>query len=219
MGFSRFLPRARALRTEVWAIALAARDPRTPLLARLLGGIAVAYALSPIDLIPDFIPVLGQLDDLILVPALFALVLRMVPPAVMRECREKAAIQTARVKRAAWIAAGFTETMKTPDATLIFVTPPKAEEIRVDQIDCMGCLSACAFSNWSQNEEGTTGRKADPRSFCIQKTLQEISHSDKIDDQLMFAGHNAYRFASDPFYANGFVPTVKQLVERLMTGY
>ncbi|MBL9035447.1 MAG: nitronate monooxygenase, partial [Rhodospirillaceae bacterium] len=54
---------------------------------------------------------------------------------------------------------------------------------------------------------------------CIQKTLQEISHSDRIDDQLMFAGHNAYRFASDPFYANGFVPTVKQLVERLMTGY
>ncbi len=78
---------------------------------------------------------------------------------------------------------------------------------------------ACLFSNWSQNEQGTTGKKADPRSFCIQKTLQEISHSDKIDDQLMFAGHNAYRFASDPFYANGFIPTVKQLVERLTTGY
>jgi hypothetical protein len=82
----------------------------------------------------------------------------------------------------------------------------------------MGCLSQCQFSNWSQNEQGTTGRKADPRSFCIQKTLQEISHSDRIDDQLMFAGHNAYRFRSDPFYSNGFIPTVKQLIERLVTG-
>ncbi|MFN8547483.1 MAG: YkvA family protein [Candidatus Eisenbacteria bacterium] len=106
MIFRRLLPRARALRTEVWAIALAARDPRTPWAARALGWIAVAYALSPIDLVPDFIPVLGQLDDLVLVPAAFALVLRLVPPQVMRECREKAAIQTARVKRAAWIAAG-----------------------------------------------------------------------------------------------------------------
>lgn len=102
----RFLPRARALRTEVWAIALATRDPRTPRLARALGWVAVAYALSPIDLVPDFIPVLGQLDDLIVLPAIFALVLRLVPPEVMRECRQKAAIQTARVKRAAWIAAG-----------------------------------------------------------------------------------------------------------------
>ncbi len=82
----------------------------------------------------------------------------------------------------------------------------------------MGCLSACHFSNWAQNEAGTTGHKADPRSFCIQKTLQEISHSDKFEDQLMFAGHNAYRFRDDPFYSNGFVPTVKQLVERLVTG-
>ena len=54
--------------------------------------------------------------------------------------------------------------------------------------------------------------------FCIQKTLQEICHSDDIDDQLMFAGHAAFRFATDPFYSNGFVPTVKQLIERLLTG-
>lgn len=117
-----------------------------------------------------------------------------------------------------WVAQGFTEAMRTPDSTLIFVTPEKSHEILKDQIDCMGCLSACQFSNWAQNEEGTTGRKADPRSFCIQKTLQAISHSDEVDTQLMFAGHAAYRFATDPFYANGFVPTVKQLVERLVTG-
>jgi NAD(P)H-dependent flavin oxidoreductase YrpB (nitropropane dioxygenase family) len=124
-----------------------------------------------------------------------------------------------KVRAEEWVKQGFVEAMRTPESTLIFVTPEKENEILTDQINCMGCLSQCAFSNWSQNEEGTTGKKADPRSFCIQKTLQEISHSDKIDDQLMFAGHNAYRFASDPYYANGFIPSVKQLVERLMTGY
>ncbi|BBK35286.1 2-nitropropane dioxygenase [Allostella sp. ATCC 35155] len=117
-----------------------------------------------------------------------------------------------------WVAEGFTEALRTPDSTLIFVTPAAAEQIRTDQIDCMGCLSACAFSNWAQNEAGTTGKKADPRSFCIQKTLQAISHSDDVDQQLMFAGHNAYRFTDDPFYRDGFVPTVRQLVERIRTG-
>jgi nitronate monooxygenase len=118
-----------------------------------------------------------------------------------------------------WVSQGFTEALRTPDSTLIFVTPEKAREIREDQVNCMGCLSACQFSNWAQNEEGTTGKKADPRSFCIQKTLQQISHSEDVEFQLMFAGHNAYRFARDPYYANGFIPTVRELVERLQTGY
>lgn len=117
-----------------------------------------------------------------------------------------------------WVKQGFTTALKTPDTTLIFVTPEKGEEIHRDQIDCMGCLSACGFSNWAQNDAGSTGRKADPRSFCIQKTLQNISHSEDVEHQLMFAGHNAYRFAQDPYYANGFIPSVKQLVERIATG-
>jgi len=117
-----------------------------------------------------------------------------------------------------WVRLGYREAMRTPDSTLIFVTPDKSGEILNDQINCMGCLSACLFSNWSQGETGTTGRKADPRSFCIQKTLQAISHSDEVDTQLMFAGHAAYRFSEDPFYANGHIPTVKELVERLQTG-
>jgi NAD(P)H-dependent flavin oxidoreductase YrpB (nitropropane dioxygenase family) len=117
-----------------------------------------------------------------------------------------------------WVAEGFTEALRTPDSTLVFVTPGKAAEIRRDQINCMGCLSGCQFSNWAQNETGSTGKKADPRSFCIQKTLQAIRHSDDVEFQLMFAGHNAYRFASDPFYANGYVPTVRELVDRLQTG-
>jgi nitronate monooxygenase len=123
-----------------------------------------------------------------------------------------------RSRAEAWVAQGFTQGMKTPDNTVIFVTPENANEILTDQINCMGCLSACQFSNWSQNEAGTTGKKADPRSYCIQKTLQNISHSDDVQHQLMFAGHNAYRFHSDPFYSNGFIPTVGQLVERIQTG-
>jgi hypothetical protein len=86
----------------------------------------------------------------------------------------------------------------------------------------MGCLSQCRFSNWAQHEpDYTNGKKADPRSFCIQKTLQDIAHHDSdetLQNNLMFSGHNAYRFASDPFYGNGFIPTVRQLVDRILTG-
>jgi nitronate monooxygenase len=123
-----------------------------------------------------------------------------------------------KLRAGQWMAEGFTEALRTPDSTLIFVTPEKAREIRTDQVNCMGCLSACLFSNWAQNEAGTTGKKADPRSYCIQKTLQTIVHSEETETNLMFAGHNAFRFKDDPYYANGFIPTVKQLVERLLTG-
>jgi nitronate monooxygenase len=123
-----------------------------------------------------------------------------------------------KVAAQGWMAGGYTEALRTPDSTLIFVTPESAENIRIDQISCMGCLSACHFSNWAQNELGTTGKKADPRSFCIQKTLQTISHSDDVEFNLMFAGHNAYRFSMDPYYAHGFIPTVGQLVEKLRSG-
>lgn len=120
---------------------------------------------------------------------------------------------------AAYEAEGFTDAMRTPDDTLMFVTPAKGREILKDQVDCMGCLSHCRFSNWSHHEpDFSTGRKADPRSFCIQKTLQDIAHDGALEENLVFAGHNAYRFGTDPFYSNGFVPTAKQLVERLMTG-
>jgi len=123
-----------------------------------------------------------------------------------------------KVRAQEWAAQGHTEALRTPDSTLIFVRPEQAAQIHTDQVECMGCLSACQFSNWAQNEEGSTGKKADPRSFCIQKTLQDIAHAGDVDTQLMFAGHNAYRFGDDPFYSNGFVPTVRQLVERIRTG-
>ncbi len=118
-----------------------------------------------------------------------------------------------------WEAEGFVEAMRTPDNSLIFVTPDKAREIVKDQVDCMGCLSHCRFSNWTHHEpDYSTGKKADPRSFCIQKTLQDVAHDGALDQNLMFAGHNAYRFGQDPFYSNGFIPSVKQLVERISTG-
>ncbi len=121
-----------------------------------------------------------------------------------------------------WEAQGFVEALRTPDSTLIFVTPDKALEIQDDQIACMGCLSQCRFSNWAQHEpEYSNGKKADPRSFCIQKTLQTIAHDESeaaMKNNLMFSGHNAYRFGSDPFYGNGFVPTVRQLCDRILTG-
>ena len=118
-----------------------------------------------------------------------------------------------------WIQAGFTEAMATPDSTLIFISPERAKSIRRDQINCMGCLSACRFSNWSHVEPHTTGRKADPRSFCIQKTLQSITHDcTNLEEELMFAGHAVYKFSEDPFYRNSFIPTVKQLVGRILTG-
>ncbi|MFT9025781.1 NAD(P)H-dependent flavin oxidoreductase [Acetobacter indonesiensis] len=124
-----------------------------------------------------------------------------------------------------WEAQGYTEAMRTPDSTLIFVTPDRAREITADQVACMGCLSECKFSNWSQRGPSyTNGHKADPRSFCIQKTLQTVAHTsgpeadEVVDNNLMFGGTNAWRFGSDPFYSNGFVPTVRQLVDRIMTG-
>ncbi len=123
----------------------------------------------------------------------------------------------------AWESQGFIEAMRTPDSTLIFVTPEKSAEILADQVACMGCLSQCRFSNWSHVEpELTNGKRPDPRSFCIQKTLQLVAHDndnpDQLETNLMFSGHNAYRFGADPFYSNGFIPTVRQLVDRIMTG-
>jgi uncharacterized membrane protein YkvA (DUF1232 family) len=82
--------RARELKIETYALYLAYKDPRVPLYAKVFAACVVGYAFSPIDLIPDFVPFLGYLDDLLLVPVGIALVLKMIPPAVMTECREKA---------------------------------------------------------------------------------------------------------------------------------
>lgn len=82
---------ARSLKGEVVALWLAARDPRTPRLAKAVAAMAAAYALSPIDLIPDFVPVLGYIDDLLIVPLGIMLAVRLIPPPLMAEFRRRAA--------------------------------------------------------------------------------------------------------------------------------
>ena len=86
----RWQTAARALKRELYALYLASRDPRTPWYAKAAIAGVLAYALSPIDLIPDFIPVLGYLDDLVLLPAGVWVALRLIPPAVMAESRARA---------------------------------------------------------------------------------------------------------------------------------
>ena len=117
-----------------------------------------------------------------------------------------------------WAANGFETALRTPDDTVVFVSSEERDVIRKDQADCMGCLSHCGFSSWKDHDDYSTGRLADPRSFCIQKTLQDIAHGGDLDNNLMFAGHAAYRFKQDPFYSNNFTPTVKELVDRILTG-
>lgn len=86
---------ARGIKRDVLAVYLAARDPRTPRHVRLLAMAVAAYALSPIDLIPDFIPVLGYLDDLLIVPLGILLVVRLIPPQLLAEHRAAAAARQA----------------------------------------------------------------------------------------------------------------------------
>lgn len=96
---------ARRLKMETYALYLAYRDPRTPWHARLFAGLVVGYAFSPIDLIPDPIPLLGYLDDLILVPLGVALAVKMIPPKILAESRERAKEEMSEGKPTNWAAA------------------------------------------------------------------------------------------------------------------
>ncbi len=96
--------RIQNLKTEVHALYLASKDPRVPWYAKVMMALTIGYAISPIDLIPDFIPVLGQIDDLIIVPAGIALVVKMIPKNVMEECRQKARDEPINT-RTKWIVA------------------------------------------------------------------------------------------------------------------
>ena len=82
--------RAKKLKMDIPSVFLSLKRKDTPIIAKILAGITVMYALSPVDLIPDFIPVLGYLDDIIILPALIALTLRFIPKEVFEECRKEA---------------------------------------------------------------------------------------------------------------------------------
>jgi uncharacterized membrane protein YkvA (DUF1232 family) len=103
--FEDWKQKARLLRREVYALYFACRDPRVPWYGKILAACVAGYAFSPIDLIPDPIPVLGYLDDLVLIPLGVALVLRTIPPGVMLECRAKADTLIQKGKPRSWIAA------------------------------------------------------------------------------------------------------------------
>jgi len=89
MNLDKWKQKAKALKKEVYTLFLAYKDPRVPWYAKVFTGLVVAYAFSPIDLIPDFIPVLGYLDDLVLIPLGVALAIKMIPAEVMEECSKK----------------------------------------------------------------------------------------------------------------------------------
>jgi uncharacterized membrane protein YkvA (DUF1232 family) len=98
--------KAKRLKTEVLALCLAIKDPRVPWYAKLLMALIVVYAISPIDLIPDFIPIIGQIDDLIIVPAGIALVIKMIPKSVVEEYRQKATAEPINT-RTKWVVAAI----------------------------------------------------------------------------------------------------------------
>ena len=104
---SRLKERVAELRRDTLTLYLACRDPRAPWYAKAIGAATVAYALSPIDLIPDFIPVLGLVDDIILLPFAIALAVKMIPAGVMEECRARARAERPDVKRAGRIGAAL----------------------------------------------------------------------------------------------------------------
>lgn len=120
MWSKRLKERAEALKNEILALSLALKDRRTPLLAKILIAISVSYALSPIDLIPDFIPVLGYVDDLILLPGLIALAIKMIPKEVLEDCRARAR-EPRLNKKAGWIAASVILTIWISLALIIIL--------------------------------------------------------------------------------------------------
>lgn len=107
MAFEAWKERAERLETEMYALYLAYRDPRTPVVAKGVIVLLVAYAVSPIDPIPDFLPGIGYLDELVVLPLGVLLARRLVPDEVMAECRSRAD-EEIDVGKARWIVAGLT---------------------------------------------------------------------------------------------------------------
>lgn len=114
------------------------------------------------------------------------------------------------------INAGLSVIQETPDQTVVFMSQEDYKKMKQDRAECVGCLSQCQFSTWSR-ANGTTGKLPDPRTYCIHKTLYEVGHGGSVKDHLLFAGHQVYRFATDPLYRNG-IPTVKELIEKIKAG-
>ncbi len=102
-AFANVKSKAKKIKQDIFVLVEVYKHPKTPLYIKLLATVIVAYAFSPIDLIPDFIPMLGYLDDLILLPAGIMLVLKLVPKGILEECREKVE-SSEKIKKKNWIA-------------------------------------------------------------------------------------------------------------------
>ncbi len=105
MDIQSWKNKSKQLRSEVYALYLASRHPKTPWYAKVFAALVIGYALSPIDLIPDFIPVIGYIDDLIIIPAGVSILIKMIPREVLEECRGKARTQPIDKKRNNWAVA------------------------------------------------------------------------------------------------------------------
>jgi uncharacterized membrane protein YkvA (DUF1232 family) len=107
MDIESWKTKSKRLKTEIVALYLASKQPKTPWYAKVLAALIIGYALSPIDLIPDFIPVAGYLDDLIIIPAGIALLIKIIPRDILEECRAKAQSDLLNHKSKNWIAGVF----------------------------------------------------------------------------------------------------------------
>lgn len=105
MDIKSWKTKSTQLKSEIYALYLAYKHPRTPWYAKVLAALILGYVLSPIDLIPDFIPVIGYLDDLIIVPAGITLLIKMIPRDILEECRAKARSDLSDRRPKGWIAA------------------------------------------------------------------------------------------------------------------
>ncbi len=107
MDIRSWKAKSKQFRGEIYALYLASKHPKTPWYAKAFAVLIIGYVLSPIDFIPDFIPLVGYLDDLIIVFAGISLLIKMIPQEVLEECREKARSQPTGQKRSNWVAAAI----------------------------------------------------------------------------------------------------------------
>ncbi|MDR1425631.1 MAG: nitronate monooxygenase [Rickettsiales bacterium] len=118
-----------------------------------------------------------------------------------------------------WFNGDHSVVVKTPEGTILFLRPDEFEDLKKDIRECSGCLSQCQFSCWQQSAKNySSGRIPDFRKMCIQKALQNAKNNENTPKQLYFAGSEAYRFATDPMYKNGYIPTISELVKALLDG-
>lgn len=174
--YARFKAAVASLKHEVLALYYAINDPRTPWAAKLIPWVALAYALSPLDLIPDFIPVLGFLDDMLLLPALLWIAVRLIPPEIMTDARRRAREEPLRLHRN-WVVATLIFLMWTAGAMLVahlaFQRWADDEALPYEWAVLAGTGGACAiaFVTWMVSTLQHEARERDQWSLVLNAPL------------------------------------------------